>query len=72
MYTRIERAYLHVYEVIFGSALVSFDDVMEMQGPVCEPQKQALRVTLAIEGQSHRLVLPEVSGIDAAVESEAA
>jgi hypothetical protein len=49
VYTRIELAYLHVYEVIFGSALVFFDDFMEVQGPLCEPQEQALRVPLAIE-----------------------
>ena len=72
MYTRTHRAYLHVYKVILGFALVSLDDVMEVQGPMCEPQKQALCVPLTIVGQSHKFVLSEVGGIDAAVESEAA
>ena len=71
MYTRTHRAYLHVYKVILGFALVSLDHVMEVQSPICEPQKQALCIPLTIVGQSHKFVLPDVGGIHAAVESEA-
>jgi hypothetical protein len=49
VYTRIQRAYLQVLEVILGFALVLLDDVMEVQGPLCELQEKALRVPLAIE-----------------------
>ena len=70
MYTRIQRGYLHVLEVLLGFALVFPDNIMEVEGPLCEPQEQALRVPLATEGQSYRFVLPQVGGSDAAVESE--